>query len=681
VLWSQSYAGNSYYLATVSNGLGLQETFAWQLARNNFHGVVSGSPADPHACDNASLQPTFPCNMPDDGSWSRAVLAQRQDATNGVTSTWNYSYQVPFPLPAQMCSTCVASFYWGSQTDAALLDFYDGKFFGFAVTNVSKPDGSLDVHKFHSTEGWGLYDVSQVPCNTGLPNHPPCHNSPWSDLPNAAHGHEYELDQFGTNGTTLLDQVRTQWQATCPPPGVPGSPPNGDGNWLGGLVAELDFDNPEMVCEVHPFQVDRYTYDGTGGLPVHSATSYTYDGMGRVAGQARLANAAAADTSGHGAQATLTGGVTHPVTGLVPGNADSATSFDGSTGFAQLPSGPFGAYPASGGSTTSYALTFEAWFQTTGGGVILGQVAGGPLPPAVPSGGVPAVYVDTSGGLRESLFWHGGTPNTAAGPYNDGHPHHVVATYANGVDSLYVDGQLRASQSVSEIGYSIAGYTYDLGTGYAATWAGVAWWPFAGTIGEAAVYPTALSAARVQAHFSAGAGYQAAVAADSPAAYWRLNDSAGSGSPNTIVNKPAYVQNDGVTATATGATGRYLIDYPAFDDIEDPSGNRYQCGYKSYDGHAYTTGQTGGLTTGRLTTQDSYTGCGASPGFTPTGQIRTTSIFDVFGNLVATADPDANAGVAGHTGCTVASVGYSACTNHDGTFGCCPRRPSTRSAR
>src|SRR5262249_42192402 len=104
VLWSQSGNGNSSYLSGVSNGLGLAETFSWQLARSNAHGVVSGSPADPFACNNTSLQTTFPCNMPDDEAWSRAVLTQRGDsvlrtAGNPVTSTWAYAYQVPYPLP------------------------------------------------------------------------------------------------------------------------------------------------------------------------------------------------------------------------------------------------------------------------------------------------------------------------------------------------------------------------------------------------------------------------------------------------------------------------------------------------------------------------------------------------------------------------------------------------------
>jgi RHS repeat-associated protein len=683
VLWSQSYAGNSSYLNSVGNGLGLQESFAWQLARNNFYGMVSGSsPADPFACDNTSVQSTFPCNMPDNQTWSRAVLTQRQDATNGITSTWNYGYQVQYPLAAQECSGCVASFYWGNQNDFDELDFYNNKFFGFAQASVANPDGSVATHKFLTTQGFGIYDTSQsaLVCNTPAP----CHNDPYWALGNAAHGHEYELDQYDTNGTTLLKQVDTQWAAACPPPGVMGTPANPNwGTWDGSLVTELDHSNPVMVCEVHPVQADTYTYDGTGGQPVHSATSYTYDGLGRVSERVKLANATAVDSSGHGSQAILTGGVTQPVAGLVPGNSDTAMSFDGSTGFAQLPSGVFGAYPANGTSTTSYALTFEAWFQTTGGGVILGQMSGSAPPPAVPNAGgwIPSIYVDTSGRLVETLFYHAAPLNIAAGPYNDGRPHQVVATYANGVDSLYVDGQLEASQSsLNEVGYSIAGYTYDLGNGYAATYPGtpanVGWWPFNGTIGEAAVYGTALSAARVQAHFGAGSGYQAAVAADSPSAYWRLDDEAGTRSPNTIADTPGYIQNDGVTATATSANGPYLIDYPAFDDVADPSGNRYQCTFSQYDGLSWLSGPQSGLTAGALTRSTPFTGCGtAAHAYADLGTgLATSHAYDASGNQVGSADPEANAGNGAHLGCAVGGSSYSDCTAYDGTFGVLPVR-------
>lgn len=72
------------------------------------------------------------------------------------------------------------------------------------------------MHGFHSTKGAGVYDVNKVPpCNLSTP----CHNSPWWDLENAAHGREYELNRYESDGSTLLEQVKTRWEAVCPPPG------------------------------------------------------------------------------------------------------------------------------------------------------------------------------------------------------------------------------------------------------------------------------------------------------------------------------------------------------------------------------------------------------------------------------------------------------------------------------
>src|SRR5262249_45240375 len=144
VLWSQSYAGNSSYLSSVSNGLGLTQSFSWQLARNNFHGVNGGGARtdNPFSCKKPAVQSTHPCHIPDGESMSRAVLTQRTESTvrvsqNGqggtrsstpVAGTTAYSYQVPYPLPVQECPDCVASFYWGNQNDFDLLDYYNGKF-------------------------------------------------------------------------------------------------------------------------------------------------------------------------------------------------------------------------------------------------------------------------------------------------------------------------------------------------------------------------------------------------------------------------------------------------------------------------------------------------------------------------------------------------------------------------
>ena len=207
------------------------------------------------------------------------------------------------------------------------------------------------------------------------------------------------------------------------------------------------------------------------------------------------------------------------------------TQLSPAPGYARIPSVAFGAYPTSG-STTTYAASFEAWFKTTAGGVILGQTANS-LPPGSPGAGwVPALYVDSTGALRESLGWHtNGSGNAATGPYNDAKPHHVVATYANGVDSLYVDGSLVNSTSANVTGFSNT-YAYLLGTGYTTGWTNTyngGWFPFAGSLDEVAVYSKALNLAQVQAHYGqrTGTGYKSTILGDGPTAYYRMDDAPG----------------------------------------------------------------------------------------------------------------------------------------------------------
>lgn len=311
VLWSQSYSGNSNYLSNVSNGLGLSQSFSWVNARDNMHGVnTGGDPSNPLYCDNTSIQSTYPCNMPDDETWSRIVLSQETDSvvrltqagqggtqtSTTVAGTTQYNYKDTYPLAAQECADCVAGYSWGNQNDNDYLDFYNGKFMGFAQALVSNPDGSAETHKFYSTEGWGLYDTSQITCEENPPN--PCHNDPWWDLTNAAHAHEYELDRYATDGSTLLEKKTTQYQAVCPPSGVSGSPNAGYGTWDGDLVSELDHSNPVGVCDVQTTQVDDYTYDGSGsGSAPHSSTTYAYDSYGRETSETQTSNDGAANGS------------------------------------------------------------------------------------------------------------------------------------------------------------------------------------------------------------------------------------------------------------------------------------------------------------------------------------------------------------------------------------------------
>jgi RHS repeat-associated protein len=296
-LWSQSYAGNSRYLSSIDNGQGLNQQITWENARNNTHG--SASPSDPFYCN--THQSGYPCNSADDQAWSRIVVQSRTNTvqqitqngqggaqtTTPITSTYVYNYVQTYPLAAQECGDCVAGMYWGNQNDGDFLDYYNGKFMGFAQASVSNPDGSVEVDKYYSTMGWGVYDTSPsqgITCPSS--NLPPivttCQLSPWWNIANVGHGRAYDVTYYDTNGTTLLKHTTATFQAVCPPSGVAGSPAiTGFGNFDNMLISELDYDNPVAVCDVQQTQATTTMTNGTGSS-VTATTNYTYDALGRV---------------------------------------------------------------------------------------------------------------------------------------------------------------------------------------------------------------------------------------------------------------------------------------------------------------------------------------------------------------------------------------------------------------
>lgn len=92
-----------------------------------------------------------------------------------------------------------------------------------------------------------------------------------------------------------------------------------------------------------------------------------------------------------------------------------------------------------------------------------------------------------------------GTVIQSSRAYNDGLPHHVVATFSTSGMMLYVDGGLVASSAVHAY-QAYSGY-WRVGGDTLSTWSSR---PtndyFTGDIGDVAVYPTALTAAQVLAH-------------------------------------------------------------------------------------------------------------------------------------------------------------------------------------
>jgi len=188
-------------------------------------------------------------------------------------------------------------------------------------------------------------------------------------------------------------------------------------------------------------------------------------------------------------------------------------------------------FPASGTSTNP--LSFEVWFKTSNGGVVLGQQDHVPFTSA--SGWVPALYVGTNGFIYGHFFEGAGTPPFLSNsvPVNNGVFHHAAVTYDGTTEILYVDGVAAGSMPFTQQAYGEGNYQYQLGTGYTAGWPGTTgdWFPFDGIIDEASVYDRALGADEVAAIFNAGSAGKCLPAVVGPAVLrhrYSFNDAAGS---------------------------------------------------------------------------------------------------------------------------------------------------------
>lgn len=186
---------------------------------------------------------------------------------------------------------------------------------------------------------------------------------------------------------------------------------------------------------------------------------------------------------------------------FAPGEVGLGFALSGGSDYVALPQNLF-PYPTSGSGTKPFS--FEVWFSTTAGGVILGQQT--TVPFTAPSAYMPALYVGTDGKLYAALFWNNFTRLISATTVNDGKFHHVAVTFNGSTEVLYLDGVALGSTAFTQQGYA-ANYQYQLGTGYTAGgWPGGngTWFPFSGIIDEASLYTRALSASEVAALFNAG---------------------------------------------------------------------------------------------------------------------------------------------------------------------------------
>lgn len=148
-------------------------------------------------------------------------------------------------------------------------------------------------------------------------------------------------------------------------------------------------------------------------------------------------------------------------------------------------------------------FTLETWIKTTTtrGGKIIGF---GNITQQNSTRDDKHIYMRDDGRLVFGVYSSGNRTVTTSAAYNDGQWHHVVATQGplgQGM-SLYVDGQLRASNILISNNETTPGYWRVGGDDLFG-------WPnrptsnfFAGQIDETAVYPTALTGSQVSAHYA-----------------------------------------------------------------------------------------------------------------------------------------------------------------------------------
>jgi hypothetical protein len=242
-----------------------------------------------------------------------------------------------------------------------------------------------------------------------------------------------------------------------------------------------------------------YVYYGNAGVAAQwnsgGVWDSNYQGVWHLENGTTLS---VADSTSYGNNGTNGGAV------AATGNIDGGAGFNGtSSSYITIPPASYVGYPTTG-STSSYQQTTEVWFKSAASGVILAQNSSATVG-AASSGWVPALYLDSNGKLRASLFWHGQVWQQIISPtsYNDNNWHHAVDVYNAGTETLYVDGVAVGSQTATANGYSST-YAYSLGAGNTASWTSGngGWLYWNGTLDEVRVSNTARAAGWIETEFN-----------------------------------------------------------------------------------------------------------------------------------------------------------------------------------
>ncbi|MEP7019964.1 MAG: LamG domain-containing protein, partial [Pseudonocardiales bacterium] len=296
------------------------------------------------------------------------------------------------------------------------------------------------------------------------------------------------------------------------------------------------------------------TISASSGASSAYSTGVTADGATNYWRLGESSGPVAYDWAGYD-DLSVNSGVSRNTPGAITGDADTASTFDGSTS----------GYAATGAPRPGPdVFSEEAWFKTTSttGGKIVGF---GNQNTGNSSNYDRHMYMDESGRVYFGVYNNGSyTINTGPG-LNDGQWHQAVGTLSPSGMTFYVDGKKVGSNGGTTVGQPYNGYWR---VGGDSPWAGAAY--FAGSIDDVAIYPSALTLTQVHKHYTdsgrtlVGASapsdaYGAAVWKDSPDTYWRVDETSGStaqdSSGNSADGQYSGGQTLGVTSPVSGSTG------------------------------------------------------------------------------------------------------------------------------
>ncbi len=263
-------------------------------------------------------------------------------------------------------------------------------------------------------------------------------------------------------------------------------------------------------------------------------------------------------TTGQGLlTATVGAGVTRGTPGAINGDANTASTFNGT-------STAIVTHPLSQVAPTSFSV--EGWFQTTSAG---GRIVGfGDTASGTSGDADRTVYIDKNGRvafgvISGSTVTGTKTTITSSAAFNDGQWHYFVASLGSGGMSLSIDSKQVAQNAAVTSAVLYQGW-WRLGGD---TLSGFANRPnssnFNGSLDDVAFYSTPLTTAQIANHYNASgrtaAGsrptdtYGGAIYDSSPNLYWRLDESSARSHTTVTPNGNNGNYSGGVTFGTAGA--------------------------------------------------------------------------------------------------------------------------------